>query len=178
MLIYNGTSYNYSSSGNTLIISGSDGSVSFNSNLQGNQLTLSQNGSSAIYSKTSDIKQDRVDPQLVGKWCMISSSYNSYSGGGSSSEECITLNSDGTYDYYYSGSVSAYTGDKSAYGGSASQNNDKGMWKSDGETILSISQTTGKTTRYSLTRQNEANGDPAILIGGRKFVTAYQRRSW
>ena len=178
LLIYNGTSYNYSLSGNSLIISGSDGSATFDCNIQGKQLTLSQNGNSANYSKTADIKQDIVDPQLVGKWCMISSSYNSYSGGGSSSEECITLNADGTYQYFYSGSVSAYTVDKSAYGGSASQNNDKGMWKSDGESILSVSQTTGKTTRYSLTKQNESNGDPAILIGGRKFVTAFQRQSW
>jgi len=178
LLIYNGTSYNFSSNGNSLTITGSDGTVTFNSNITGNQLTLSQNGSSATYTKTGDVTPDRVDPQLAGKWCMISSSYNSYSGGGSSSEECITLNADGTYQYFYSGSVSAYTVDKSAYGGTASQNNDSGFWKTDGETILSVSQTTGKTTRYSLTRQNEQNGDPAIIIGGRKFVTAYSRPSW
>lgn len=178
LLLYNGTSYNYSSNGGSISITGNDGSVTFSSNLTGNQLTLSQNGSSATYSKTGDIKPDKVDPQLVGKWCMISSSYNSYSGGGSSSEECITLNTDGTYQYFYSGSVSAYTVDKSAYGGTGSQNNERGYWKTDGETILSVSQTTGKTTRYSLVRQNEQNGDPAILIGGRKFVTAYQRQPW
>ncbi len=178
LLLYNGTSYSYTFNGSSVTIIGNDGSVNFNSNLKGNQLTLSQNGSSATYSKTSDLKSDRVDPQLVGKWCIISSSYNSYSGGGSSSEECITLNADGTYQYFYSGSVSAYTVDKSAYGGTGSQNNDSGNWKTDGETILSVSQTTGKATRYSLIRQNEQNGDPAILIGGRKFVTAYRRQPW
>ena len=178
MMLYNGTSYNYTSSGNSLSITGTDGSVTFNCNLQGNQLTLSQNSNSAVYSKTGNIRPDQVDPQLVGKWCMISSSYNSYSGGGSSREECITLNANGTYEYFYSGSVSAYTVDKSAYGGTANQNNDRGMWKTDGETILSVSQTTGKTTRYSLIKQNEQNGDPAILIGGRKFVTAYTRQPW
>ena len=178
LLIYNGTSYNFSSNGNSLIITGNDGTVTFNSNISGNQLTLSQNASSATYTKTGDIMPDRVDPQLAGKWCMISSSYNSYSGGGSSSEECITLNEDGTYQYFYSGSVSAYTVDKSAYGGTASQNSDMGYWKTDGETILSVSKTTGKTTRYSLSRQNEQNGDPSIIIGGRKFVTAYRRQSW
>jgi hypothetical protein len=178
LLLYNGTSYNYASNGNSLTITGNDGTVTFSCNISGNQLTLSQNGSSATYSKTGEIKPDIVDPQLTGKWCMISSSYNSYSGGGSSSEECITLNSDGTYQYFYSGSISAYTVDKSAYGGTGSQNSDRGLWKTDGETILSVSQTTGKTTRYSLIKQNEQNGDPAILIGGRKFVTAYQRKPW
>ncbi|MBI5010809.1 MAG: hypothetical protein HZB98_14435 [Bacteroidia bacterium] len=178
LLIYNGTSYNYSSGGNSLTITGNDGTVTFNSDIAGNKLTLSQNGSSATYTKTGDITPDRVDPQLAGKWCMISSSYNSYSGGGSSSEECITLNADGTYQYFYSGSVSAYTVDKSAYGGTGSQNSDMGYWKTDGETILSVSKTSGKTTRYSLTRQNEQNGDPAIIIGGRKFVTAYRRQPW
>jgi hypothetical protein len=178
LLLYNGTSYNYASYGNSLTITGTDGTVTFNCNLKGNQLTLSQNSNSASYSKTGDIRPDRVDPQLVGKWCMISSSYNSYSGGGSSREECITLNADGTYQYFYSGSISAYTVDKSAYGGSGSQDNDRGSWKTDGETILSVSQTTGKTTRYSLLKQNEQNGDPAIVIGGRKFVTAYNRPRW
>lgn len=178
LLLYNGTSYNYTSYGSSLSITGTDGSVTFNFNLQGNQLTLTQNANSATYSKTGDIGSDRVDPQLVGKWCMITSSYNSYSGGGSSREECITLNSDGTYEYFYSGSLSAYTADQSAYGGTASQNSDKGLWKTDGETIISVSQTTGKTDRYSLLKQNEQNGDPAILIGGRKFVTAYKRQSW
>jgi len=178
LLIYNGTSYNYTSYGSSLSITGTDGSVTFNFNLQGNQLTLTQNANSATYSRTGDIGSDRVDPLLVGKWCMISSSYNSYSGGGSSREECITLNSDGTYEYFYSGSLSAYTADQSAYGGTASQNSDRGLWKTDGETILSVSQTTGKSNRYSLLKQNEQNGDPAILIGGRKFVTAYKRQSW
>ena len=178
MLLYNGTSYNYTSYGNSLSITGTDGSATFNTNLQGNQLTLSQNANSAVYSKTGDIRPDKVDPQLVGKWCMISSSYNTYSGGGSSREECITLNANGTYEYFYSGSVSAYTVDKSAYGGTGSQDNDRGTWKTDGETILSVSQTTGKTTRYSLLKQNEQNGDPAILIGGRKFITAYNRQPW
>ncbi|HCU20629.1 MAG: hypothetical protein A2X05_17925 [Bacteroidetes bacterium GWE2_41_25] len=178
LLLYNGTSYNYTSYGNSLTITGTDGSVTFNCNLKGIQLTLSQNANSAVYSKTGDIRPDRVDPQLVGKWCMITSSYNSYSGGGSSREECITLNANGTYEYFYSGSVSAYTVDKSAYGGTGSQDNDRGIWKTDGETILSVSQTTGKTSRYSLLKQNEQNGDPAIVIGGRKFVTAYNRPRW
>jgi hypothetical protein len=177
-LLYNNTSYLFSVSGNQILIKANDGSTSFNYSQSGNSLTITQNGSSATYSKTSEIRQDKVDPLLAGKWCIVSSSYNSYSGGGSSSEECITLNADGTYEYFYSASRSAYAANQSVYGGTANQNGDRGTWKSDGLTIWSSSQTTGKVTRYSLGKENAENGDPMIIIGGRKFVTAYNRPRW
>jgi hypothetical protein len=177
-MLYNGTSYQYSTSDNSINITGTDGSITFTSILDDNQLTLSQNASSARYSKTSALKSDIVDPQMVGKWCIMSNNYNSYSGGGSSSEECITLNSNGSYIYNYSASRSAFTADQSAYGSTANQNSDRGMWKTDGMTLVSVSQTTGKTTRYSLVKENAQNGDATIVVGGRKFVTAYNRPGW
>jgi len=177
-LIYNGTSYQYSTSGNSINIVGNDGSTVFTYILTGNQLTLSQNANSASYTKTSALKSDKVDPILVGKWCIVSSNYNSYSGGGSSIEECITLNADGSYVYYYSASRSAYTADQSTYGGAANQNSDRGTWKTDGLTLVSVSQTTGKTSRYTLTKENAQNGDATIVVGGRRFVTAYNRPGW
>jgi hypothetical protein len=177
-LLYNGTSYQYSASGNAVNIIGTDGSVSFNYTLSNNQLTLSQNSSAAVYTKTSALKPDMVDPQLVGKWCIMSSNYNYSMGGGSSSEECITLNANGTYEYSYSASRSAYTVDQSAYGGTANQNSDRGTWKSDGMTLVSVSQTTGKTSRYTLLKENAQNGDATIVVGGKKFVTAYNRPRW
>jgi len=177
-LLYNNASYLFSVSGNQMTIKANDGSTSFSYSQTGNSLTLTQNGSSATYSKTSALKQDRVDTQLVGKWCIVSSSYNSYSGGGSSSEECITLNANGTYEYFYSAERSAYAANQSAYGGTSNQNGDRGTWKSDGLTIWSSSQTTGKVTRYSLSKANAENGDPMIILGGKKFVTAYNRPGW
>jgi hypothetical protein len=177
-LLYNGTSYQYSTSGNSINISGNDGSTTFTYNLAGIQLTLTQNANSAQYSKTSALKPDVVDPQLVGKWCIMSNNYNSYSGGGSSSEECITLNANGTYSYNFSSSRSAYSADQSSYGGTSNQDSDQGSWKTDGLTIISVSQTTGKTTRYSLVKENAQNGDATIVVGGRKFVTAYNRPGW
>lgn len=177
-LLYNGTSYQYSASGNSINITGNDGSTTFTYILADNQLTLSQNANSARYTKISAIKPDKVDQQLVGKWCIMSNNYNSYSGGGSSSEECITLNADGSYIYNYSASRSAYTVDQSAYGGTANQNSDRGLWKTDGITLVSVSQTTGKTTRYTLTKENAQNGDATIVVGGRKFITAYNRPGW
>jgi len=177
-MLYNGTSYQYSASGNSINITGNDGSITFTFVISGNQLTLSQNASSARYSKTSPLKPDRVDPQMVGKWCIMSNNYNYSSRGGSGSEECITLNGDGTYEYSYSASRSAYAAGQSAYGGTANQNSDRGLWKTDGMTLVSVSQTTGKTSRYSLVKENAPNGDATIVVGGRKFVTAYNRPSW
>jgi hypothetical protein len=177
-LLYNNVSYQYSVSGNRMIISAADGSTSFNYSLEGNSLTLSQNTNSAKYSKSAQLRQESVDPQLVGKWCILNSSYNSYSGGGSSSEECITLNQDGTYIYSYSAERSAYASNQSAYGGTSNQNGDRGTWKTDGITISSFSQTTGKASRYMLGKEINQNGDPVLVIGGKKFVTAYNRKGW
>lgn len=177
-LLYNNTSYTYSVSGNQITIGAADGSTSFNFSQSGNSLTMSQNGSSASYSRTSRLKTDIIDQQLVGKWCVFSNSYNSYSGGGSSSEECITLNANGTYEYSYSAERSAYAANQSVYGATSNQNGDRGTWKSDGYTIWSSSQSTGKVTRYSLVKENAQNGDPMIIIGGKKFVTAYKRPRW
>jgi hypothetical protein len=177
-LLYNNASYLFSVAGDQMTIKANDGSTSFSYALTNNSLTLTQGGTNANYVRTSSLKPDRIDPQLVGKWCIVSSSYNSYSGGGSSSEECITLNADGSYEYFYSASRSAYAANQSAYGGSSNQNGDRGLWKSDGLTMWSSSQTTGKVTRYSLGKENAENGDPMIVIGGKKFVTAYNRPRW
>jgi hypothetical protein len=177
-MLYNSVSYNYSFPGNQLAISGNDGSLTFSCTLSGNSLNLSQNGNSAQYTKIASMRPESVDPQLVGKWCIVSSSYNNYSGGGSSSEECITLNADGTYSYSYSAERSGYSANQSAYGGTSNQNGDQGTWKSDGITITSVSRTTGKTSRYSFSKENNENGDPMIVIGGKKFVTAYNRPKW
>jgi hypothetical protein len=177
-MFYNSVAYNYSFTANQLTISGNDGSISFNSALSGNSLSLSQNGNKALYNKVASLRPEGIDQQLVGKWCILSSNYNSYAGGGSSSEECITLNSDGTYIYSYSAERTGYATGQSAYGGTANQNGDRGTWKTDGETISSHSQTTGKVNRYTFSKENNQNGDPVIVIGGKKFVSAYNRPGW
>lgn len=177
-LLYNGASYLYSVSGSSINISTPEGNTSFNYSLANNQLTLSQNANSSTYTKTSALRPDGVDQQMAGKWCIMSNNYNAYSGGGSSSAECITLNADGSYIYNSESSRSAYTVDQSAYGGTANQNSDRGTWRTDGLSIVSVSQVTGKTNRYSLLKQNVKNGDAAIVIGGKVFVTAYNRPGW
>ena len=177
-LIFNGTSYTYSLSGNSILITTSEGSATLMYALSGKQLTISYNGGSSIYVRASSLNADVVDASMTGKWCIMSNSYNAYSGGGSSSEECITLNPDGTYIYYSSSSRSAYTAGQGAYGGTANQNSDRGSWKTDGHTIVSVSQNTGKTTRYSLAKENAKNGDATLVIGGSRFVTTINRPGW
>jgi hypothetical protein len=108
----------------------------------------------------------------------MSSNYNSYSGGGSESQECITLNQDGTYIYSFSSSRSAYTANQAGYGGTSGQDSDRGLWKTDGLTLISVFQTTGKTTRYSLKKENVQNGDAAIVVGGKRFITTLNRPPW
>jgi hypothetical protein len=171
-MLYNNASYNYSFSGGQLTISGNEGTLSFSASISGNALSLSQNGNSGQYIRIATATAEKVDQQLVGKWCIVSNSYNNYSGGGSSSEECIILNADGTYIYSYSSERS------SSNGATSGQNGDQGTWKTDGITISSTSRTTFKTTRYSISKENSQNGDPMIVIGGKKFVTAYNRPKW
>lgn len=90
----------------------------------------------------------------------------------------MLLNPNGTYSYNYSAERSGYTNNQSAYGGTSNQNGDQGIWKTDGITISSTSRTTSKTTRYSFSKENNENGDPMIVIGGKKNVTAYDRPRW
>lgn len=52
------------------------------------------------------------------------------------------------------------------------------LYVDDGETISSASQKTGKTARYPFSKANNENGDPMIVIGGKKFVPAYKRVGW
>ena len=76
------------------------------------------------------------------------------------------------------GKVIFYPDGTLLYNGTASRNSDNGSWKTDGLTLVSVSQTTGKTSRYTLTKENAQNGDATIVIGGRKFITAYNRPKW
>jgi len=76
------------------------------------------------------------------------------------------------------GKVIFYPDGTLLYNGTASRNSDNGSWKTDGLTLVSASQTTGKTSRYSLTRENAQNGDATIVIGRGKFITAYNRPKW
>ena len=196
----NGYSLRYSVDGNALKIDGPNGTANYTFTLNGNNLTINMNGQIASYQKggtgvstntanpsnltarSPDQGQmrGRIAMELVGKWCWINvSSTNS---GGASSSRYITINADGTYEYYYEGSMSANTynsaGDQTMYAGTASQGGDRGIWRLDGNTLCVTSQSQGFRT-YTLQKVNHPkNGDPMIVIDGEAFVTYYKRQPW
>jgi len=91
-------------------------------------------------------------------------------------DECFTLNADGTYQYYRESSASAYA--PGIYGSTASQSSDSGTWTATETTITANSRTQGTLT-YTLEKKNHPRaGDPILYLDGHCFVTATQRPPW
>lgn len=180
--IYMGQNFGYQISGNTLTLITSQGNVNMNYSLQGNQLTLMANGKSVVFTKgqsgggagQQSPGGQRVAQELVGKWCYVN--VNSTNTGGSTSEECIELNADGTYVYYSERSMSTNT--DAFWAGTNSTSNDQGTWSYDGQRIYYNSQTRGQGS-YELVKQNHPrNNDPMIVLDGKAFATHYQKSPW
>ena len=189
IMVYNNINYYYSAQNGTLTLTGTDGSQSINYSLNGNSLTLSFGGQSAVYSKTTGStdagknvnrtsnSSGEIDRSMVGKWCVSSTYVNNYQGGGSSHSECVILNDNGTYEYYSEGSVSGYSMDQSYWGGASSQGVDKGTWKVSGNLLIATS-TSGETKTYQFYKQNNKNNEPALIIDGKEFATYYSKPPW
>jgi hypothetical protein len=152
--------------------------------VNGNQLSLTVNGQTLQYSKGNTNQNTpspaaatgkRVAQELVGKWCYVN--VNSTNSGGSSTEECITLKADGTYEYYSESSRSVNTNTYS--GGTNSQNGDRGTWSYDGSRIYYTSTAGAGSGSYGLEKRNHPkNNDPMIVLDGKTFVTYYQKTPW
>ncbi len=181
---YLGQLYPYQISQGNITLSGPQGQVTFGYTITGDQLSLSYNGSTVTYTKgaiNQGISQQQssgtgqVAPELVGKWCFVN--VNSYNQGASSSSECVTLNADGTYEYYNESSRSVNTADMS--GGTSSQNSDHGTWYVQGDRLYVHSQTIGDAS-YKLEKRNHPTNvnDPMIVLDGRAFVTQYNKPPW
>lgn len=111
-----------------------------------------------------------ISQELVGKWCYLSNIQAN--DGGRMSEICITLNGDGTYEYY------GETNSSNPYGGSSSQESDSGHWTATSTTITANSNS-GETKNFTLEKRNHPKtGDPMLIIDGDAFVTAYQKQPW
>lgn len=111
-----------------------------------------------------------VPQELVGKWCYLSNVQAN--DGGRMSEICITLNGNGTYEYY------GETNSSNPYGGSSSQESDSGRWTATATTITAHSSS-GETKNFTLEKRNHPKtGDPMLIIDGDAFVTAYQKQPW
>jgi hypothetical protein len=182
---YLGNTFQYQlSPGHVTLVTG-QGNVMFAYLVKGDRLSLTGNNQTVTYSKGAaridSGQQNRltgkgqIAMELVGKWCYVN--VNSYNSGGSISSTCITLNEDGTYEYYSESSRSVNTPDLS--GGTSSQNSDRGTWYLQGDRIYYNSRTQGSGS-YRLEKRNHPKNvnDPMIILDGEAYVTAYNKPPW
>lgn len=185
--VYLGNTYTYTASQGVISLSTVQGAVSFNYTINNNQLTLAANGNQVVYQRgtagaqksnpgnTGGEGAKNVPPELVGKWCWVN--VTTTNSGGSSSDTCITLNGDGSYQYYSERSMSV--NDPSFAGGTNSQNSDRGTWWVQGDRIFYNSQSQGQGS-YRLEKRNHPKNvnDPMIVLDGQPFVTQFQKAPW
>ena len=183
--IYLGQSYPYKLTPGLVILTTYEGDIAFGYIVTGDNLAISYNQNTIQYTRgtgNAGVQQSqntgggRVDMDLVGKWCYVDVS-NVYGSSSSSSTTCITLNADGTYQYYGESSRSVNTPD--LYGGTNSQSSDRGTWYVQGDRIYYNSQSQGPGS-YKLEKRNHPKNvnDPMIVLDGTAYVTAYQKAPW
>jgi hypothetical protein len=184
---YMGQTMGYQVSGNSIFLQTTQGQVSLAYSLNGNQLTLSGNGLHYTYTRSAanatggnssagvSTDKGRVAHELIGKWCWTN--VTSTNSGGTTSEQCITLHADGTYQYVAERSSSVST---NAYsGGTNSQSNDQGTWSFDGGRIYYTSRMGNGSGSYVLEKRNHPKtGDPMIILDGEPYVSFYQKSPW
>lgn len=173
-LVLNGETLRYRVRGNTITISGDEGSADIPFRLAGDTLTVEFQGREIVYRRVAEGEEESAGggrPQeLVGKWC-YQSNVNTGSGG-RMSNICFELTADGRY---------AYQGETSSSGpvaSSASQEYDEGTWTATATTITARSRS-GRVTTFKLEKRNHPKtGDPMLVLDGDAFVTFYQRPPW
>jgi hypothetical protein len=187
--VYQGQVYSYQAANGNVTLQTAQGNLTMGYAVSGNQLSLTINNQTLNYSKngapvtgvtpsantTTPTGGKQVAPELAGKWCYVN--VNSTNSGGSSTEQCITLKADGTYEYYSESSRSVNT---NAYsGGTNSQNSDRGTWSYDGSRIYYSSSMGAGSGSYLLEKRNHPkNNDPMIVLDGQTYVTQYQKAPW
>lgn len=188
--LYAGQTLNYQVSANQITLQSPQGSVAIQYTLQHDQLNLTVNGQQFSYTRATGNTSmgnssvngaganqsggRQLDMTLVGKWCYVN--VTSTNSGGTSSDECITIHENGTYEYYAERSMSTNT--TSYWAGTSSQNGDSGTWWVQGNQIFYQSQTRGQGS-YQLVKQNHPKtGDPMIVLDGTAYVTQYQKAPW
>lgn len=123
---------------------------------------------SGTANTTSSPSGKKLDQSLVGKWCYVNVTSN-YSSG---SQQCITVNANGTYEYYGESSTSG------SNGSTASQSSDTGTWWVEGDRVYYNSQNQGEGS-YELAKKNHPKtGDPMIVLDGTAYVTFYKKSPW
>lgn len=174
-LVLNGDALRYRVRGNTITITGDEGSADLPFRLAGDTLTVEFQGREIVYKRVAEGNQesggaDGRPAELAGQWCYLSN-VNTGSGG-RISNICFELSADGRY---------TYRGETSSSGpvaSSASQEYDEGTWTATATTITAHSRS-GRVTTFRLEKRNHPkNGDPMLVLDGNAFVTATQRPPW
>ena len=184
--VYLGHSYPYKISEGQILLSTADGDALINYAIQEEKLSLTFNGTTVTYSRAmaSEVgenqqiespREGNIAPELVGKWCFVDVS--SYNEGASSTTECISLNADGTYEYFTESSRSVNTPD--LYGGTSSQISDRGTWSFKDGLLYYNSQARGQGSLILEKKNHPKNvNDPMIVLNGRAFVTQTIKAPW
>lgn len=188
-LMIDGNAFRYQAQRPNLTLLTAQGNIQFQYQIAGEALTLTGPGGTLTYKKytgqsavASPAGQSggQVPAELAGKWCYVN--VVSTGSGGWSTDECITLRENGTYEYYSENSGSATVtnqyGGQVATGGTASQNSDAGTWSLQGNMIVARSQS-GAVQSFTFEKRNHPkNGDPMIVLNGRTYVTFYNKPPW
>ena len=126
-----------------------------------------------IYAQDSRSK-GQIAPEIVGKWCY----YNLANGDeGRLSNTCVTLNADGTYEFYLDGSMMIQV--NSIFPGSSAQQTDYGNWWVDGNRIYYNSSLHGQGSfQFQKMNQPTDKSVPMIVFNGQSFVSPTPRDPW
>ncbi len=110
--------------------------------------------------------------ELVGQWIWLSN-FSATNGGGSQSNTWITLQADGRYQWHHD---SVSTNPNGAAWGSQDES---GTWAVSGDTIT-FRPDGGAPYTQSLEKRNHPQNvrDPMIVLDGKAYVTASNRRPW
>jgi hypothetical protein len=126
-----------------------------------------------VYGQTPGSK-GQIAPEIVGKWCY----YNLANGTeGKLSNTCVTLNADGTYEFFLDGS--AMRQGSTIFSGTPLQQTDYGNWWVDNGRIYYDSQSHGQGSfQFQKMNHPQDKAVPMIVLNGQSFVSSTPRDAW
>ena len=116
----------------------------------------------------------RIAPELVGKWCYV----NPANGGNTTpSSTCITLNGDGSYEFFLDDTGMARA--NSFFPGATLEERDLGTWSALGSTIYYNSYANGQGSfQFQKVNQPQRESTPMIVVSGQAFASETPRDPW